>query len=106
MPAVFTNSLFHHRLSSASFVHTLKPLKPCSYAAPVRVAALPEQRLPAAAGNGTFFLMLLCVVIFILDHVLHIPGMQALYLYHPQPQWWQVCCSQHVMTGGAAQRHI
>ncbi|KAF6257841.1 rhomboid-like protease [Scenedesmus sp. NREL 46B-D3] len=45
--------------------------------------------LAKAAGNGVFLLLLLNVVLFVLDHVLHIKGIQGLYLNHARPQWWQ-----------------
>eukprot|EP00879_Flechtneria_rotunda_P019168 GHRR01020124.1.p1 GENE.GHRR01020124.1~~GHRR01020124.1.p1 ORF type:complete len:263 (+),score=65.81 GHRR01020124.1:149-937(+) len=45
--------------------------------------------LSKPAGNGTFILLLLNVALFILDHVLHLKGIQALYLNHAQPQWYQ-----------------
>jgi hypothetical protein len=38
-----------------------------------------------------FLLLLLNVVLFVLDHVLHVPGIQGLYLNHAKPQWYQVC---------------
>lgn len=38
-----------------------------------------------------FLLLLLNVVLFVLDHVLHINGIQNLYLNHAKPQWYQVC---------------
>jgi hypothetical protein len=37
-----------------------------------------------------FLLLLLNVVMFVLDHVLHVPGIQGLYLNHLKPQWYQV----------------
>ena len=46
--------------------------------------------LGKAAGNGVFLLLLLNVVLFVLDHVLHINGIQSLYLNHAKPQWYQV----------------
>ena len=32
---------------------------------------------------------------FALDHVLHVPQVQSLYLWHSHPRWWQVgaCCT-------------
>eukprot|EP00878_Enallax_costatus_P025105 GHUV01026826.1.p1 GENE.GHUV01026826.1~~GHUV01026826.1.p1 ORF type:complete len:177 (+),score=51.92 GHUV01026826.1:225-755(+) len=45
--------------------------------------------LAKAAGNGVFILLLLNVVLFVLDHVLHLKGIQMLYLNHVKPQWWQ-----------------
>lgn len=58
---------------------------------------LPHAFLPGAAplgkaaGNGVFLLLLANVVLFVLDHVLHVPGIQGLYLNHAKPQWYQVC---------------
>lgn len=52
--------------------------------------------LSKAAGNGVFLLLLLNVVLFVLDHVLHIKGIQGLYLNHAKPQWYQVC--RHTST--------
>jgi hypothetical protein len=46
--------------------------------------------LGKAAGNGVFLLLLLNVVLFVLDHVLHVRGIQQLYLNHAKPQWFQV----------------
>ncbi|PNW71689.1 hypothetical protein CHLRE_16g664801v5 [Chlamydomonas reinhardtii] len=43
----------------------------------------------SAAGNGVFVLMLLCVLVFIADNLLHLPGMSLLHLNHYKPQWWQ-----------------
>eukprot|EP00197_Chlamydomonas_leiostraca_P014666 CAMPEP_0202868426 /NCGR_PEP_ID=MMETSP1391-20130828/10874_1 /ASSEMBLY_ACC=CAM_ASM_000867 /TAXON_ID=1034604 /ORGANISM="Chlamydomonas leiostraca, Strain SAG 11-49" /LENGTH=234 /DNA_ID=CAMNT_0049548599 /DNA_START=244 /DNA_END=948 /DNA_ORIENTATION=+ len=40
-------------------------------------------------GNGVYMLMLANAAIFLADHVLHLPFMQSLYLYHAHPAWWQ-----------------
>jgi len=45
--------------------------------------------LSTAAGTGVFLLMVVNIVFFILDHVLHLPVMRMLYLNHAHPQWWQ-----------------
>jgi len=37
-----------------------------------------------------FILLLLNVIMFVLDHVLHIKGIHGLYLNHNKPQWYQV----------------
>lgn len=50
----------------------------------------PPAPLSKAAGNGVFLLLLVNVVLFVLDHVLHIKGIQGLYLNHAKPQWYQV----------------
>eukprot|EP00877_Chromochloris_zofingiensis_P005978 jgi/Chrzof1/1633/Cz10g15050.t1 len=49
----------------------------------------PTVPLPRSSGNGVFLLLLLNVVLFFLDHVLHLPFVKALYLNHAHPQWWQ-----------------
>jgi hypothetical protein len=41
-------------------------------------------------GNGTFFLMLISCAMFILDHLIHVPGIEMLYLHSANVQWWQV----------------
>ena len=41
------------------------------------------------AGNGSYVLMLICCISFLLDNILHVPFMKELYLYHSQPQWYQ-----------------
>lgn len=50
----------------------------------------PAAPLSKAAGNGVFILLLLNVIMFVLDHVLHIKGIHSLYLNHAKPQWYQV----------------
>lgn len=40
-------------------------------------------------GNGVFALLAINILFFILDHVLHLPFMQTLYLNHAHPQWFQ-----------------
>jgi hypothetical protein len=54
----------------------------------------PAAPLARAAGNGVFLLLLLNVVMFVLDHVLHVPGIQGLYLNHLKPQWYQVSTAE------------
>lgn len=74
----------------------------CVASVDVPPAAAPLSR---AAGNGVFLLLLLNVVLFVLDHVLHIPGIQGLYLNHAKPQWYQVSNNRHSSSsssGGAA----
>ena len=45
-------------------------------------------------GTGVFILLLLNLVIFVLDHKLHLPQIQRLYLDHIAPRWWQfITCS-------------
>lgn len=46
---------------------------------------------PASAppGNGVFLLLVINIAFFLADHVLRLPAMQALYLNHLHPQWWQ-----------------
>ncbi|KAL3143560.1 hypothetical protein ABBQ38_002358 [Trebouxia sp. C0009 RCD-2024] len=45
-------------------------------------------------GTGVFILLLLNLVIFVLDHQLHLPQIQRLYLDHIAPKWWQfITCS-------------
>lgn len=48
-------------------------------------------------GNGVFLLLLINLLVFAADHLLHWPGMQKLYLYHFKPHWWQFisCCFCH-----------
>ncbi|GIL68561.1 hypothetical protein Vafri_21820 [Volvox africanus] len=43
----------------------------------------------STTGNGVFVLMLVCSLLFLADHLLHLPGCSALYLNHARPQWWQ-----------------
>jgi hypothetical protein len=65
----------------------------CAHAVPRRTAHhTPHNTAPlaAAAGNGVFLLLLLNVVLFVLDHVLHVRGISGLYLNHARPQWYQV----------------
>lgn len=55
---------------------------------------LPEKgresgRLPSVTGNGVFLLLLINVVVFLLDHVAHLPAIKMMYLNHANPQWWQ-----------------
>lgn len=39
-------------------------------------------------------MLLLNLVIFVLDHQLHLPQIQRLYLDHIAPKWWQfITCS-------------
>jgi hypothetical protein len=57
---------------------------------PAALCCLSAAPLSKAAGNGVFLLLLLNVVLFVLDHVLHIKGIQGLYLNHAKPQWYQV----------------
>jgi membrane associated rhomboid family serine protease len=45
-------------------------------------------------GNGTFFLMLISCAIFILDHLIHVPGIEMLYLHSANVQWWQLITHQ------------
>jgi hypothetical protein len=52
------------------------------------VAAAAAQ-IARPAGNGVFILLLLNVVVFCLDHMFHIKGIQNLYLNHAKPQWFQ-----------------
>ena len=44
-------------------------------------------------GTGVFILLLLNLVIFVLDHQLHLPQIQRLYLDHIAPKWWQFITS-------------
>ena len=45
-------------------------------------------------GTGVFILLLLNLVIFVLDHKLHLPQIHKLYLDHIAPKWWQfITCS-------------
>ena len=45
-------------------------------------------------GTGVFILLLLNLLIFVLDHKLHLPQIHRLYLDHVAPQWWQfITCS-------------
>lgn len=48
-------------------------------------------------GSGVFALLVVNLLIFALDHLLHMPGIQSLYLYHMRPHWWQfiTCCFCH-----------
>lgn len=62
-------------------LHRVSPPPPPPLAAP----------LARPAGNGVFLLLLLNVVLFVADHVLHLKGIQGLYLNHARPQWYQVC---------------
>lgn len=39
--------------------------------------------------NGVFLLLLLNLVIFVADHILHLPVVSHLYLYHSHPRWYQ-----------------
>eukprot|EP00775_Hariotina_reticulata_P012482 gene12482-12616_t len=55
---------------------------------PGPVAAAAAQ-IARPAGNGVFILLLLNVVVFCLDHILHLKGIQNLYLNHAKPQWFQ-----------------
>ena len=50
----------------------------------------PQPSKGSSAGNGTFWLLLINAVLFALDHVLHVPQVQSLYLWHSHPRWWQV----------------
>ena len=45
---------------------------------------------PQQAGNGVFVLLLINLLIFLADKVMHLPIVQSLYLYHAAPQWFQV----------------
>lgn len=64
---------------------------------PSRLLAMQEHAccaplcLPTSpVANACFFLCrLVNVVLFIADKLLHLPGMQALYLHHAHPQIWQ-----------------
>jgi membrane associated rhomboid family serine protease len=58
-------------------------------ATPLQASSSASAPLARAAGNGVFLLLLLNVVLFVLDHVLHLKGIQGLYLNHARPQWWQ-----------------
>ncbi len=62
-----------------------------------RTAAAPcasQQRSGHEHYNGCFSLILLNVVLFALDHVLHVPFVsQSLYLHHAHPHWWQFLSS-------------
>jgi membrane associated rhomboid family serine protease len=44
-------------------------------------------------GTGVFILLLLNLIIFVLDHTLHLPQIQRLYLDHLAPRWWQFLTS-------------
>lgn len=58
-------------------------------------------RTPSPAGRvaehvplGTFTILALNLGLFVADHVLHLPGVTGLYLYHTNPQWFQfVTCT-------------
>ncbi|GAX79270.1 hypothetical protein CEUSTIGMA_g6710.t1 [Chlamydomonas eustigma] len=60
----------------------------------VAQTADPSGALPHPPGNGTFVLMLISCVIFILDNLLHVPGIQFLYLHNANVQWWQLITHQ------------
>ncbi|MEW5311717.1 MAG: hypothetical protein WDW38_003405 [Sanguina aurantia] len=45
--------------------------------------------LATAAGQATFVLILINAIVFLCDHVLHLPAMKLLYLNHAHPQWHQ-----------------
>lgn len=40
-----------------------------------------------------FILLLLNLIIFVMDHTLHLPQIQRLYLDHLAPRWWQFLTS-------------
>jgi hypothetical protein len=51
--------------------------------------AATAQPVASPPGNGVFFLLATNVLLFVLDHVVHVPFLNALYLNHAHPQWWQ-----------------
>lgn len=70
--------------------------------------ANPQQQ----AGNGVFVLLLINLLIFLADKVLHLPIIKALYLYHASPQWYQVrpqydsSMSYSAVCGGCSVRRV
>jgi len=38
---------------------------------------------------GTFTILALNLGLFVADHILRLPGVSSLYLYHAHPQWFQ-----------------
>eukprot|EP00899_Mesostigma_viride_P029608 jgi/Mesvir1/9832/Mv14235-RA.1 len=40
-------------------------------------------------ANGVFLLLVINLALFALDHILHLPFIQGLYLNHARPQWFQ-----------------
>lgn len=84
----------YHVFSSAACQCSFRPTLPLTSRAifPLFVyvtAAAPAAPMSRPAGNGVFLLLLLNVVLFVLDHVMHLKGIQTLYLNHARPQWWQ-----------------
>lgn len=82
--------------ASGSSSKPAKQQQPAAAAAPARkpqrkAAASSSSSAPLAAApsNGVFVLLLLNLGLFVADHVLHLPGIQQLYLNHLHPQWWQ-----------------
>lgn len=39
-------------------------------------------------GTGVYFILLLNIALFVLDHVCHFPWVSQLYLNHQRPHWW------------------
>lgn len=64
---------------------------------PTRAHDIPDNSYlasPQQAGNGVFVLLLINLLVFVADKVLHLPIIQSLYLYHAAPQFYQVrCCT-------------
>ncbi|KAG1665651.1 hypothetical protein FOA52_011245 [Chlamydomonas sp. UWO 241] len=72
-----------------------RPLGVATSALAGRPSESPVASSGTGAGNGTFALMLLCVVVFVADHVLHLPAVaKYLYLHNYAPSWWQYVTHQ------------
>ncbi|KAL2236994.1 rhomboid-like protein 11, chloroplastic [Sesamum indicum] len=48
-----------------------------------------EKRKPEKRVNGIFWILLINLGIYLADHVLQVPWVKELYLYHNQPAWYQ-----------------
>eukprot|EP00240_Pyramimonas_obovata_P013623 CAMPEP_0118926138 /NCGR_PEP_ID=MMETSP1169-20130426/3912_1 /TAXON_ID=36882 /ORGANISM="Pyramimonas obovata, Strain CCMP722" /LENGTH=243 /DNA_ID=CAMNT_0006867635 /DNA_START=266 /DNA_END=997 /DNA_ORIENTATION=- len=58
-------------------------------AAPPKPSRVARKEDKSVVPYGTFLILLLNLGIFLADHVLHLPFMKGLYLYHDHARWFQ-----------------
>ena len=68
---------------------------PSPSSSPARVPSKKEEDTgrPRISYAGTHLLLLVNIGLFVVDHVLHWPGVQLLYLNHTAPTWWSFATS-------------
>ncbi|KAK1549934.1 hypothetical protein Q3G72_010737 [Acer saccharum] len=48
-----------------------------------------ERRKPGKRGNGIFWIILINIGIFVVDHFFQVRSIKSMYLYHNRPAWYQ-----------------